>query len=432
MSGYGVGIDAFLAGGIESTFNTAVSLTKSSPLLSESLELKQTFVDSPALFGGLYESLLDSLNRQSTREAGGQVMVEAYTVGQGWLWDLLMGSSSSANSGAVYTWTHALAPSKGKSGTLQIAKPSTDGVQNPFTYTGCKAADWTLSVEVGKNLQIAATIDAVDEHSHANTPVISGVTQTGAAGSTQYYYRVSAIVGGNEGDAGPEFGNALANATLNGSNYNVVAWSAVPNATGYNVYRSTTSGAELKIASNVATTTYNDQSNAAGTGSPINPLLATPSYTSGIAPFSFADMGLFTLAGSQVAGINKLTITNKNPLANARYYVGGGGAKAEQVNNGMREVSGVLEAEFTSIGALHSAYRSNASLVLQAKATSPLIASGSTNFSLQIDCPAIRLRGKTPPVTGPQMLKVAVPFTGYRTASTKAIQITRVTTDTTI
>jgi len=103
----------------------------------------------------------------------------------------------------------------------------------------------------------------------AATPTI---TNSGIAETTTYYYRISANLPNGETCAGDEGVITTGAAILSSSRYNVVTWPAVTGAVSYNVYRSTVSGAELKIASNLTSRTYNDQSSATGSSSPLGPL----------------------------------------------------------------------------------------------------------------------------------------------------------------
>ena len=281
MANYGTGLDASIGFASETTFNQVPTSPtwRFLPLTSETINRQKKTVQSMGLRGGLIQTPLAAQRRISTREAKGNILVDVQNQNMGVLFNNMLGSSSSANTGAAYTWTHTLGGLKGKSLSVQVARPSADGVINPFNYTGGKITDWELTLDTNNLLVLNLGMDFADETTTANGPTISTITQTGTAGAVTYYYRISAVVGGVEQAAGPELSTATSNATLNSTNYNVVSWSTVTGATSYNVYRSTTSGAELKIGTST-TTSYNDQSNTAGSGAPINPLLATPSYSS--------------------------------------------------------------------------------------------------------------------------------------------------------
>lgn len=69
------------------------------------------------------------------------------------------------------------------------------------------------------------------------------VTPQGATGATSYSYKVVAVdADGNRTTPSTAGSTATGNATLNGSNFNRVSWSAVPAATKYEVYRSASGG----------------------------------------------------------------------------------------------------------------------------------------------------------------------------------------------
>lgn len=431
MANYGTGLDASFGIGQESSsaFNVAVAPTKFFPLTSDTVSRKKNTVQSMGLRGGLLQTPLASQRRVSTREATGNVVLDVADRGMTMLFKNMLGNSTSTNSGSAYTWTHTMAGTKGLSFTAQFGRPSADGTINNFQYSGGKISDWEINFSTDSLISMNLGMDFADELTVANSPTPT-ITQTGTAGSTTYYYRVSAVVGGVEQPAGNEVVNALANATLNGTNFNVVSWTAVPGATSYNIYRSTTSGTELKIGTST-TTSYNDQSNTAGTGSPINPIFTTPTYAAGMSAFSFTDVNTLTLGGSAVAAIKKLSVKSGNPLKGDRFYLGSAGVKAEQVINGYRTVTGTMEAEFTSLTALYAAYAADKQLALQVKAVSPNIITGTTPYSLQIDVPALFLDGDTPNIGGPDILTMSIPFTALYDGTNSPITITQVTTDTT-
>lgn len=89
-----------------------------------------------------------------------------------------------------------------------------------------------------------------------STPTGVTVTPQGTAGSTTYSYRVAAVGGGGTTLASTAVTTATGNATLSPTNYNLVSWTNVANATGYNVY-GRTSGTELKMAF-VTTNSFSD------------------------------------------------------------------------------------------------------------------------------------------------------------------------------
>lgn len=92
------------------------------------------------------------------------------------------------------------------------------------------------------------------------------VTNTGVAGATTYWYWVVAIdIAGNATVPTTALSTTTANATLDGTNFNVITWAATPAAASYKILRTptnvtpTTGGATL-VGSTTALT-INDQSN---------------------------------------------------------------------------------------------------------------------------------------------------------------------------
>src|SRR5439155_23544321 len=86
-------------------------------------------------------------------------------------------------------------------------------------------------------------------------------TTGGTLATATYYYRVSALNPQGETLASTETSIAVTGPT--GSV--IVKWTAVPGATGYNVYGRST-GAELKMASNVQATAWLDDGSVTPSG----------------------------------------------------------------------------------------------------------------------------------------------------------------------
>lgn len=107
-------------------------------------------------------------------------------------------------------------------------------------------------------------IDGTNSPAEINAPGSLTVTPTGTTGATTYGYRVSALTAFGESLACTEVTTTTGNATLSGSNYNALLWSAVTGAASYNVY-GRTAGGELKLT-NVGTTSYNDTGAASPSG----------------------------------------------------------------------------------------------------------------------------------------------------------------------
>jgi len=111
-----------------------------------------------------------------------------------------------------------------------------------------------------------------------STPGAPTVTPTGTTGSTHYGYRIAARSANGTTLAGTEGTTTTGNATLSGTNYNALAWTAVPGAVSYDIYGRTT-GAELFMV-NVTTNSYHD------TGAVVTPAGALPAANTTMATLS--------------------------------------------------------------------------------------------------------------------------------------------------
>ncbi|MCH7978797.1 MAG: hypothetical protein IH935_07455, partial [Acidobacteria bacterium] len=77
----------------------------------------------------------------------------------------------------------------------------------------------------------------------ANPAQPVSVTQAGTPGSTTYYYWCTATNSSGETLLSPSRVTTTSNATLDGTNYNIITCATVSGATGYKAYRTTTATA---------------------------------------------------------------------------------------------------------------------------------------------------------------------------------------------
>lgn len=150
--------------------------------------------------------------------------------------------------------------------------------------------------------------------------------------------------------------------------------------------------------------------------------LATPSYALNGSVFHFAQ-GAITVDGTAVANIKSFTLNVDNVLKTDRYNLGAAGAKAEQVNNGFRPVTGTITAEFTDTTLL-------AKYIADTATALSLTLTASASEILQITVSAVKFDGATPVVAGPEVIDVDFNFTAYDNGTDAPLTIVYTTPDT--
>jgi hypothetical protein len=183
---------------------------------------------------------------------------------------------------------------------------------------------------------------------------------------------------------------------------------------------------------------------------PTTPALASPSYIANSGVFNFSQ-GTLTQGGTvsttanvtsvsggtTAASVSGVSVKGKNAFDVARFFYGSNGRKAEQIENGYRDITGQVDAEFVSMAAFYTAMAADTDLALELKFVGPLIAS-TYYYTLDIILPAVRLESGSPVIAGPAILKQALPFTaldaqvGTTTTAQPVIQISYTSTDTAI
>jgi len=134
--------------------------------------------------------------------------------------------------------------------------------------------------------------------------------------------------------------------------------------------------------------------------------LAVASYTAGSEVLSYVG-GLVTLAGSAF-DVKELSLEGSNPLAVDRRFIRQNTLKKQPIENGLREYSGSLGAEFESLTAYNR-------FVAGTTAALELLFEGSIiettyKHTLKVTIPIVRFDGETPNVAGKEILDQPLPF----------------------
>ena len=403
--GSGLGATAgFVA---ESSFGTFTTPTHFSPLTKETIKFKKNTQQSQGLYGG---TVLRGDGRVLvTQEAAGGLSYEMRDRGFGLLFKQLLGAATTTTIGSsgLSQQAFSVADTVGESLTVQIGRPEVaSGTIVPFSYTGGKLTDMTLAVSNSG----LATLDA-------NLDFQNGViTQAYAAASyvqsnVMSFRTASLTSGGTVVASGTAVGGGISAVTSSGSAPNIVASVTTTSAHGL------TAGQVVTVAAVGGATQINGTWQvAAVTSATVFTILmgstTVSAYTSGgtvttTAPSISGGTALATATGMQL----KFT----NPYANARFYLGASGLKAEQILNNFRPIGGQVDFEFNDTSSVLAAYYADTPLALQMNFSTGVnvaTSGGGTTSGLTIIIPQIRWDGDEPNVDGPNILKYTAPIVG--------------------
>ena len=168
----------------QAAYATTTATTKFPRVASFKLERVANRVQSNGIQPGVFGPVA-SLFGETTSAATGQFQGAVESKAWGGLFELLMGSSTSAQQGggAAYLETFTLADPVGKFRTFQGARPVRAGTKVPATLTGGKITQAEFSCSVGELLTASMTIDgrswdnttALDTASYVIPPAGCGV-----------------------------------------------------------------------------------------------------------------------------------------------------------------------------------------------------------------------------------------------------------------
>lgn len=415
----GAGLSASLGIATESTVGTPVVVTRFIEFDSESVSLKKNMVQGAGLRGG---GLVARASRRvnTGRSVGGDLNFSVVTNGFGLVLQHMMGSfSTTATSigGGLYQQVHNTGTLQGKSFTTQIVRPDTTGVltQNAFTYPGCKITDWEVGVAQNAQVKAKLTIDALDEATPSNgfaaTTLSSAVTQGGTSITTATAVPAGAYVVLDSG-VGEEVVQTSGAATGSGPFVSTLVYTATkPHSTG--AYVGSATGLNYGAATAFQTPSYN-------TASTEFQFLQGSLYAGGT---TTTTGGIYTNTGGRNIGtVKSASIKGKNALKTDRYQLGTNGVRAEQIENGWREYSADVDAEFYD-RSWYDTYVADSPVALQLKFVAP----GGTILSFY--APAAFLDGGNINVGGPDVLDQKLGFMLLDDGTNGALQAVYTSTD---
>jgi hypothetical protein len=169
------GLAAQLGAVAEDTWGTYKAPTSFIEFNEESLALAIERIESPGLRAG-NRVLRTDRQAPGQKRVEGTVSFEAPSKGLGlWLKHALGAVSITTPSGATNTRRHAhtLGDPYGLGLTLQVGRPDISGTVQPFSYTGCKIDQLTLSNSVDEFLVVECEIVGEDETTAESLAVAS-------------------------------------------------------------------------------------------------------------------------------------------------------------------------------------------------------------------------------------------------------------------
>jgi len=146
-----------------------------------------------------------------------------------------------------------------------------DGVTAAAASSSSITVSWS-AVTGATGYRIYRSTSSSGTFSEAGTSTTTSFTNTGLTASTAYYYKVAAYNSGGTGEQSSVVSAVTFIGTPTGvtavvasSNSITVSWSAVTSATGYRIYRSTSSGGTFSEVGTSTTTSFTDTGLTAGT-----------------------------------------------------------------------------------------------------------------------------------------------------------------------
>ena len=160
------GLFAQLGLAAETEYGTYVAPTRFLPFDSEDLKLAIARDEMEGSLGESTTTLRSDRWLAGKRNVAGDINLKVMTHGFGLLFQHMLGTAViTTPGGATVTreHTHTLGSLFPRMLTVQVGRPGTAGVVHPFSYLGCKVANWELSNSLEGFLELALTLDGRDE-----------------------------------------------------------------------------------------------------------------------------------------------------------------------------------------------------------------------------------------------------------------------------
>ena len=176
----------------ETTWGTAVTVDRFTPLISESMTEKIERLESAGIAPGA-RVLRSGQWATGNVEVSGDLGFELYQQGMG-LWFRHMFGAVSTSGAGPYTHTFTPGDMSDDHFTLQIGKPDVAGTVQPFTFSGCKVTEWELAAKAGELVTLGVSVVGKDLATGTSLATASYGTGSGLPFS---FAHASVTVGGS-------------------------------------------------------------------------------------------------------------------------------------------------------------------------------------------------------------------------------------------
>lgn len=145
----------------ETTYGTAVTVTKFYDFVSESLKREQERIESASLRAN-HRVLATDNWALGTVNVSGDVEMEVRPKGHGFWWSHAIGglvTTQPDNVGNPTVYLHTFTPGDLPTAfTCQIGRPDLADTAQPFTYAGCRVTGWSMSCNVNEFARMSMSI----------------------------------------------------------------------------------------------------------------------------------------------------------------------------------------------------------------------------------------------------------------------------------
>jgi hypothetical protein len=342
------------------------------------------------------------------------------------------GATATLQAGSAYLQTHVGGSCQGKTATIQVGKPDAGGTVRPFTYPGSKCTDWALTAELNKFLLLNVQWDAWQELTPDNPQGTSAGPALASASYTsglQFFHFVQGAIY-NGGTLSTAAGvTTLTSPVLAARVMKAEVKCQNPlDTTRYFLAGQGGPGAFAYTATSASPCVFTATGSALTNGTPVQLLggSAPTGFTNGTTYYVVAAAGAtFELAATPGGTAINSTSTGNGTVEGA---AGVAGVKNEQLENNFRKLGGQLDVEFFNLGSYYDTYAGDTTSTLELIFTGPVI-STIYPYMFSVLIPNIRYDGQSPPVPGPGVLRMQMPFTGLDDEADNVVQFQYQSTD---